>query len=90
MFNRQMLSHLALRGAQQPRGDMIAERPFLKKTTPGGIRTPNPRFRRPMLCPIELRVQTDLSYPLACIADCLRAYSTGNIPALGQESHCSG
>ena len=23
--------------------------------TPGGIRTPNPRFRRPMLCPVELR-----------------------------------
>ena len=26
-------------------------------TTPEGIRTPNPRFRRPMLYPIELRVQ---------------------------------
>src|SRR5438128_961415 len=25
--------------------------------TPGGIRTPNPRFRRPMLCPVELRVR---------------------------------
>jgi hypothetical protein len=25
--------------------------------TPGGIRTPNPRFRRPMLCPVELRAQ---------------------------------
>jgi hypothetical protein len=25
-------------------------------STPGGIRTPNPRFRRPMLCPVELRV----------------------------------
>ena len=26
------------------------------KSTPGGIRTPNPRFRRPMLYPVELRV----------------------------------
>ena len=24
-------------------------------STPGGIRTPNPRFRRPMLYPVELR-----------------------------------
>ena len=28
-----------------------------KGSTPGGTRTPNPRFRRPMLYPIELRVQ---------------------------------
>ena len=27
-----------------------------KQSTPGGIRTPNPRFRRPMLYPVELRV----------------------------------
>jgi hypothetical protein len=26
-------------------------------STPGGIRTPNPRFRRPMLYPVELRTQ---------------------------------
>jgi hypothetical protein len=31
-------------------------RRFLSATTPEGIRTPNPRFRRPMLYPIELRV----------------------------------
>lgn len=24
---------------------------------PGGIRTPNPRLRRPVLCPVELHVQ---------------------------------
>ena len=27
-----------------------------KSSTPGGIRTPNPRFRRPMLYPVELRM----------------------------------
>ncbi len=27
-------------------------------SAPGGTRTPNPRFRRPMLYPIELRAQT--------------------------------
>jgi len=27
------------------------------KSAPGGVRTPNPRFRRPMLYPIELRMQ---------------------------------
>ena len=26
------------------------------ENTPEGIRTPNPRFRRPMLYPVELRV----------------------------------
>ena len=30
------------------------------KSTPGGIRTPNPRFRRPMLYPVELRVRAVL------------------------------
>ena len=29
----------------------------IKKNAPGGIRTPNPRFRRPMLYPIELQVR---------------------------------
>jgi hypothetical protein len=29
----------------------------MRTSTPGGIRTPNPRFRRPMLCPVELRAQ---------------------------------
>ncbi len=28
---------------------------YKQTSTPGGIRTPNPRFRRPMLYPIELR-----------------------------------
>ena len=31
-------------------------RVFLARSTPGGIRTPNPRFRRPMLYPVELRI----------------------------------
>ena len=28
---------------------------MISPNTPGGTRTPNPRFRRPMLYPIELR-----------------------------------
>lgn len=30
---------------------------YKQTSTPGGIRTPNPRFRRPMLYPIELRTR---------------------------------
>src|SRR5579883_1806505 len=29
--------------------------PRVRKVAPGGIRTPNPRIRSPMLCPVELR-----------------------------------
>ncbi len=28
--------------------------------TPGGSRTPNPRIRSPMLCPVELRARLDV------------------------------
>ncbi len=31
---------------------------------PGGIRTPNPRIRSPMLCPVELRARATANYPL--------------------------
>ena len=46
-----MLAALAKRANR--RGVAISQ---MEKSTPGGIRTPNPRFRRPMLYPIELRV----------------------------------
>jgi hypothetical protein len=29
---------------------------------PGGIRTPNPRIRSPMLCPVELRARIEIPY----------------------------
>ena len=32
----------------------------------GGIRTPNPRFRRPMLYPIELRTRTLVTF-VTCV-----------------------
>ena len=34
---------------------------MLKLNAPGEARTPNPRFRRPMLYPIELRAPTSFS-----------------------------
>ena|GEM_PF-4825813 len=38
--------------------------PQKRKSTPGGIRTPNPRFRRPMLYPVELRMRSSNSNSL--------------------------
>ncbi len=44
----------------------VQKRGQKQKSTPGGIRTPNPRFRRPMLYPVELRVHHQIS--AQCIA----------------------
>jgi hypothetical protein len=41
---------------KKPRGILKMSRGFLISTH-GGTRTPNPRFRRPMLYPIELRTR---------------------------------
>src|SRR5262249_57954005 len=36
----------------------------VKRTTPGGTRTPNLWFRRPLLCPVELRALLFLFLPV--------------------------
>ncbi len=54
-----------------------------RQSTPGGTRTPNPRFRRPMLYPIELRVQTRRR----SLSDCKNARNSRG-ECLSTESVC--
>src|SRR5262245_40539417 len=46
---------------------------MLQINAPGEARTPNPRFRRPMLYPVELRAPTQTSYYMPVV------YQTSNI-----------
>ena len=41
-------------------------------SAPGGTRTPNPRFRRPMLCPIELRALVHISQEMCDVIGSFR------------------
>ena len=56
--------------------------PDLKLSAPGGIRTPDPRLRRPLLYPTELQAQTgnQAIHPAGLLADRYRLYQT--LPAL--------
>ena len=51
-------------------------------SAPGGIRTPDPRLRRPLLYPTELQAQTgnQAIHPAGLLADRYRLYQT--LPAL--------
>ncbi len=54
--SNRMLSDVSLEVEKRSPFGIIAERRFLKDTTPDRIRTCNPRFRRPMRYPIAPRV----------------------------------
>ena len=61
------LSYAHREGCAAVRGPLRAAGAPAREGAPGGSRTPDPRLRRPLLCPAELRAQGGL--PLPCSGD---------------------